>query len=251
MTAPAPPRLLVLQHLPAETPGRLKDRWAAHEVETEMVELDAGEQLPTATDAYAGLVVMGGPQDVWETDRFPWLADEIAFIRDWVVAQGRPFLGICLGHQLLAEAIGGRVGPATVPEIGIVDVERLPAAADDRLFAGTPANFECFQWHGAEVTSLPAGAVVLARNAACAVQAFRWGPRAYGLQYHCEVMPEVVGEWALEPAYRDALEKALGPGAVDGLRAEIARRTVPFSSQANALADGFLDIARAAARRVA
>ena len=238
-------RILVLQHLDVEHPGVFRDFWAEAGHETVTVALDRGEPIPDLS-GFQLLVVMGGPMDVWEHDRHPWLVAEKAAIRSWVVDRGRPFLGICLGHQLLAAALGGTVGLMARPEVGLVDVELTPAGRSDPLLAGFGAAVATFEWHGAEITGLPDGAVILAANAACPVQAFRWGRHAYGFQYHCEITDTTVGEWARIPAYAASLEAALGKAAAEALPATVAVRLPAFRSNAERLNENLSRIVAAA-----
>jgi GMP synthase-like glutamine amidotransferase len=185
------------------------------------VELDAGEPIPPL-DGYDALLIMGGPMDVWEEDIHPWLKAEKAAIRDWVHRLDRPLLGICLGHQLLADAVGGRVEAMAQPEVGIGTVTLTADAATDPLFAGLPSPLTCLQWHGSAVTALPPGARLLATNEFCLVQAFRVNRAAYGLQFHVEVTAQTVPEWGCVDAYRAALTTALGADGQDRLAASTA-----------------------------
>jgi GMP synthase-like glutamine amidotransferase len=186
---------------------------------------------------------MGGPMDVWQHEQHPWLTPEIAAIREFVVELERPFLGVCLGHQLLAEALGGHVGPATVAEVGPCPVRLTPGHAEDPLLRGFPSPLTTFQWHGAEVKTLPADAVVLAETDACAIQAFRWGSCAYGFQFHAEITSETVDDWGRIPAYKQSLETALGAGASERLAVETLALLPQFNRTARTLSDRFLQLA--------
>ncbi|QYX55255.1 type 1 glutamine amidotransferase [Roseovarius sp. SCSIO 43702] len=202
-------RILVLQHEKVEHPGIFRKFLAEDGHEWIPVELDEGEKLP-GLEGFDALWVMGGPQDVWQEDRHPWLRDEKDFIREAVEERGLPFLGLCLGHQLLAEALGGEVTRSETPEIGIMDVQLTEAGASGVFFDGVPERFQCLQWHSAEVTKMPPGAQCLATSPDCAVQAMKWGTRAYSAQFHVEIEHDTVMNWAEIPEYRDALIEALG-----------------------------------------
>ncbi|MFO1146430.1 MAG: type 1 glutamine amidotransferase [Rhodospirillales bacterium] len=221
-------RILVFQHIAVEHPGSFRAMMAADGIAWDTVALDEGDAIPPL-GGYAALLVMGGPMDVWEEDRHPWLAAEKDAIRRWVEG-GRPFLGVCLGHQLLAAALGGRVGLMPAPEVGIIDVALTDPA--DALFAGLASPLSCLQWHGAEVQVPPPGAVVTAGNDACRVQAMRVGTAAWGIQFHVEVTPQTVPEWSAIPAYAASLQRVLGDGGGARLEAATAARMAAFSAAA-------------------
>jgi GMP synthase-like glutamine amidotransferase len=213
-----PMRFLVFQHVACEHPGALAPLMRARGIAWDTVELDAGDAIPPLA-GYDALLVFGGPMNVDEEDRFPWLGAEVATIRE-AVARDLPYLGFCLGAQLLAKALGAPVTPAPAPEVGLMPVQLTAAGAADPLFRGLPAELAVFQWHG-DTFAVPEGAVLLATAPTCAHQAFRRG-RAYGLQFHVEVTPDMVDDWGCVPEYRGALERLRGPGAMDRLRRETA-----------------------------
>ncbi|BBF91442.1 type 1 glutamine amidotransferase [Blastochloris tepida] len=232
-------RFLVFQHVDVEHPGTFRELWREAGIEWDAVELDAGEPIP-ALEPYDALVVMGGPMDVWEEEEHPWMVAEKLAISHWVRALDRPYLGVCLGHQLLADVMGGAVDLAKEPEVGLGTVDLTPAGAADPLFAGFSNPVETFQWHGAEVTRPPTGAVVLAANAACAVQALRIGRAAYGVQYHVEIGEDTVHDWQAIPAYAASLERALGKERADRLAGETLARLPDFAAAARRFNDNFL-----------
>jgi GMP synthase-like glutamine amidotransferase len=235
---------LVFQHVDVEHPGIFRRFWTEAGVRWTTVELDEGEPIPTNLSAYEALVVMGGPMDVWQTQEHPWLIPEIAAIREFVVELGKPYLGVCLGHQLLAEALGGHVGLAAEAEVGPCAVRLTRHHMADPLLQGFPSPLTTFQWHGAEVKSVPADAVVLAETGACPIQAFRWGPHAFGLQFHAEITEETVTDWGRIPAYRASLEAALGPGASERLAVRTLALLPEFNQTAKTLSDRFLEVVR-------
>jgi GMP synthase-like glutamine amidotransferase len=177
----------------------------------DVVGLEAGEPIP-ALSGYDALLVMGGAMDVWQEAEHPWLRAEKRAIRAAVLEHGMAYLGICLGHQLLADALGGEVGPAARPEIGVFEVALNRVGQRHPLFRGLPERSRFVQWHAAEVVRPPAGATVLAGSRHCAVQALAVGARAFGLQFHAEVDDAILDEWlGIEAAVAD-LESGLGPG---------------------------------------
>ncbi len=237
-------KILVLQHAASEHPGEFRRFLAEDGHEWVPVELDAGE-TPPPLDGFDALWVMGGPMDVWQDDEHSWLVGEKALIREAVEGRGMAFLGLCLGHQLLACALGGECGKAEVPEIGVMPVRLTGLGAESIFMDDVPDEFPCLQWHGAEVSRLPAGAKVLATSPDCAVQAMSWGPRALSMQFHLEVEADTVENWAAIPAYRAALDKAFGPGGADRMAADCAARMAEFNTIAERI---YINWLQAAAR---
>jgi len=231
-------RFLVFQHIAIEHPGIFRTFFAADGIAWDAVELDAGEPIPPL-DGYDALWVMGGPMDVWEQDRHPWLAAEQQAIRA-AVESGLPYMGVCLGHQLLGAALGGQVGKAAQAEVGILDVALTEAGRHDPLFDGIAPRFKALQWHGAEVAEAPPGAVVLADSPLCRVQAMRVGRHAYGMQYHTELTQTTIGEWSLVPAYARALDATLGADALPRFEAEAQRHMADFNRDSRRVYDNFM-----------
>jgi GMP synthase-like glutamine amidotransferase len=235
-------RFLVFQHIACEHPGIFRDFLQADGIAWDTVELDEGDTIP-ALDRYDALWVMGGPMDVWEEDQHPWLAAEKQAIRSAIRDRHMPYLGLCLGHQLLAAALGGSVGKMTRPEVGILDIDLTAAGRADPIFAGLPNRIAALQWHGAEVQQLPADAVVLAQSPLCPIQGMRIGQHAYGLQCHIELLDQTVQDWSAVPAYACALDAALGAGAMTRLEIAAQQQMPLFNRTARTIYDNFMRVA--------
>lgn len=189
--------ILVLRHTPHCPLGSVADVLDEAGLAYQYVDLfaDVPQDLPLAESS--GLIVLGGPMSANDIEQYPFLGAELAWIRR-AVDTHVPTLGICLGAQLLAKALGEKVYPNRTKEIGWFPLEVLPPAGNDPLFAGCQAVETVFQWHG-DTFDLPTGAVHLARSELCPNQAFRYGHFSYGLQFHVEMTPGLMAEWFAEP----------------------------------------------------
>lgn len=213
---------LVFQHIDIEHPGFFRDLMRAAEISWDTIHFNLDHRIPTDINKYSGLLSLGGPMDVWEKDRYPWITEEENFIRKWVLEYKKPFLGICLGHQLLATALGGKVAKAKNQEVGIHKVNLTQAGQCHNFFDQCPIEFDCLQWHGAEVTVKPPGSEILAESKYCKIQSLAIGRHAFSFQFHLEVTPYTVDEWGEVETYKNALESVLGNGGLEVFRAETA-----------------------------
>lgn len=183
--------IIVFQHGDLCRPGRLGLTLRDHAFKLRIVRPDRGESIPGDYDDVDALVSLGGPQNVG--GREAWLAREIEYLRG-AHDRSLPVVGICLGHQLLAAALGAEVGPMEKPEAGLCPVDLTPAGQTDTILAGIAWRSLQFQLHAREAKSVPPGATLLATSPSCQVQAFRAGLRSYGFQYHPEADRTMIGE---------------------------------------------------------
>jgi GMP synthase-like glutamine amidotransferase len=235
-------RLLVLQHIACEHPGVFSEVISERGVDAVPVEIDAGERLPDWR-GFDAVLAMGGPMGAYEEEAHPWLAAEKELLRE-AAEEGRPILGVCLGVQLLASALGAEVAPMERAEVGLLPVELTAEGRADPLFAGMPEPLVTLQWHG-DTFELPSGAELLASSPAAPHQAFRAGRAAYGVQFHLEVTPEMTDEWAEVPAYRDSLVAILGEQKGGEFLAEVKSRAGELRPGARRLMENWLDLSAA------
>lgn len=173
-----------------------------------------GRPVPHDIGEYDGLIVLGGTPGPVDDDTAPWLPSVRHLIGEALRTEV-PYLGVCLGAQLLAVVAGGEVGDARRPEVGLVELELTDAGADDPLFSVVGGKASGFEWHFLEVTSLPAGSVSLCRSSRCRNQAFRVGRSAWGVQFHLEADVDTAVRWARPAAPNPELQKlSLTPGDV-------------------------------------
>jgi len=220
--------VIVLQHIAIEDPGYLKDLMEADGWNLVQIELDEGDAIPADLSGYDAMLCMGGPMDTWMEAEYPWLIEEKRRIREWVVVMGKPFLGFCLGCQLLGEVLGGEVVESSPPEIGVLDINMTAAAKDDPLFSGYPATIKAVQWHSWEVRGLDSNPEVtlLGSSGNTPWQIFRFRNNAWAMQFHVEVRADTVTQWGCVPEYRAALDNSLGDDALAGFD-QLAREHMP------------------------
>jgi GMP synthase-like glutamine amidotransferase len=211
--------VLAFRHVLHEGLGTIEDALRRERVDCRVVDLFRELPREFRLEQLAGLVVMGGPMNVDDTGRYPFLADEVRWIQQAIDAD-LPILGVCLGSQLLAKALGSPVYPNQLKEIGWYEIELTEAGLKDQLFSGCQPAEMVFHWHG-DTFDLPDGAVQLARGVDCENQAFRYGRAAFGLQFHLEVTPEIIVSWLGEPGNCGELD------GIDYIDPEAIRRQIP------------------------
>lgn len=209
-------KIWVLQHHPSENLGGIADALEGAALAWQYVRVFNQQPIPPEMKGAGGLVVLGGPEAVYQLDRYPYLRDEIALIQN-ALAEGKPVLGVCLGSQLLAAALGAQVRRGTRREIGWYPIRLNDAAADDRLMRGLPREFTAMHWHS-DVLDLPSGATSLASSDLTQVQAFRYGANAYGIQFHAEMTREILT--ALVAEFGEGLKRARIDGDAIATQAE-------------------------------
>jgi GMP synthase-like glutamine amidotransferase len=190
------PRVLAFRHVPFEGLGRIESALQSRGIEFDYADLYAANEPPRSPSEYDALIFMGGPMSV--NDDLAYLRREEEYIRQ-AIAREVPVLGVCLGAQLIAHALGAAVRRNPVKEIGWFDITRTPAGGRDPLFSDCGERESVFHWHG-ETFDLPRGAELLASSERCRNQAFRMGQSVYALQYHLEVTPGMIAAWCLEDA---------------------------------------------------
>ena len=205
------PRLLVIQHVPHERLGTFEEAFDAADCSLVTFRADEPDARWPSLERVDGLVSMGGPQSVYEQSNDPWIARELELLRE-AIRRKLPILGVCLGAQMLAAALGAKVSKHPQKEIGWYPLMRESGADGDPLFEPFGQTETVFQWHG-DTFALPKGAVRLASSPLCQEQAFRYRDNVYGLQFHLEVTEAIIRAWMRIPVNK--VELATLRGVID------------------------------------
>ena len=209
--------IIVLQHIKIEDPGYIKDLMLSDGFNLTTIELDQDEKIPNNLSKFDGMFCMGGPMDTWMEEKYPWLIEEKKKIKEFVVDLKKPFLGFCLGCQLLGEVVGGKVVKSDPAEIGIMNVNFVKHKETDILFSTFPKIIKALQWHSYEVKNLEniKEITLLASSPTTKYQIFKYQNHAYGIQFHIEIKKTTVNDWGCVPEYKSALEAQFGEGALE------------------------------------
>jgi len=184
--------ILIIKHIDIEGPGLIECCLNQEKIPYRVLNLEANARLPKIDDL-SHIILLGGPMNVYEEDRYPFLKDEDLFIKE-AIQRGKVILGICLGAQLIAKALGAKIFKAPLKEIGWYDVSLTETGSSDPIFSKLPNTFPVFQWHE-DTFEIPHAGKLIATSPSVPNQAFRYGENTYGLQFHLEVTEEMIKEW--------------------------------------------------------
>lgn len=233
-------QVLALQHVWDDPPAYLAEILHEHEIACDTIEVE-NEPMPNPTP-YQAILLLGGPQHVYADQYLPYLAQEKMLLRQ-AVAENIPILGICLGGQLLASALGAEVRRNHTTEIGFFQIPLTAEGSQDPLFAGLPGAQFAFHWHE-DVFELPSGAIRLAQNEDAPNQAFRYGEHAYGLQFHIELNTKLLNIWLQDPTSSQEIIQLLGDQhAPTRLAQEWSIHAATYQRHTRILFENFLRIA--------
>ena len=229
--------ILIVKHIDIEGPGTLGDFLLKKGEPFRVVELNAGERFSKDLRGIKAIVVLGGPMNVYEEDKYPFLKDENIFIQRILKAE-IPYFGSCLGSQLLAKAAGARVVRSPVKEIGWYQIALTADGKSDPFFQGFREDEDIYHWHG-DMFEIPQNGALLASGTGCPHQAFRVGKNAYGIQFHVEVTDKSIKEWCDEYSATDL------PGRKEHCAVMLegyTRNKEQFNRQGNQLYENFMEI---------
>ena len=235
-------KFAILQHSQIENAGFLNLLMRENGIDYDTYALDKNNLFPEL-DNYNALIILGGPMDPLDHIKYPWLKLEIALIREAIVERKLPTLGICLGHQLMAVALGGSVSRMHEAEVGVSQVSLNLAGTRDPLFRGWDDITSVVQWHDWQIATPPTQALILANSPDCNVQAMRLCNRAWGIQFHLEIHDKTINQWLTLPEYVTELKDLLGENACKILRDQFDSSMTKLNADARILFTNFIRLA--------
>lgn len=231
-------KVIIIKHIDIEGPGTIGDFLDCNDIPYREIDIFNGEPLPDSLSEISAVIVLGGPMNVYEEDKYPFLKQEDEFLKE-VIEEGLPTLGFCLGAQLIAKAKGAIVRKATQKEIGWFKISLNRNGSSDPLFQEFPREVDVFQWHG-DTFDIPDGAVKLAESELCSNQAYRIGDNIYGLQFHVEVTDEMIYQWI--DAYRDEVDSLKGIVDPDQIISDTKAKSEDYKAQAKQFCTNFFKL---------
>lgn len=237
-------KFLSLQHIAIEDPGTFKDFLLEDGHTLTTIQLDEGDTIPSNLNEFDAMLCMGGPMDTHMEKEYPWLVPEKKAIAEYVLNLEKPFLGFCLGCQLLGEVLGGKVIQSSPPEIGVLDIHSKEDIKTDPVFNFLPPSFKALQWHSYEVVGLEENQniTILGSSLTTKYQIFGYKKHAYGIQFHLEIRNTTVDDWAKVPEYKNALEQSLGSEALPKMKNAVKAEIFTMQNQCKMLYQNFLKI---------
>lgn len=233
-------KVLVCQHVPHEPLGSLNLLLKHHGYRIKYVNFSRHPEIEPSIEDYSGLIVLGGPMNVDQQDKYPFLKTELKLIES-ALNKEVPVLGVCLGSQLLASALGAPVRKNPVKEVGWYDLHVTDIAKSDSLFAHFGEIEKIFQWHGCTF-DIPESALHLASSPDCSNQAFRYGDNVYGFQFHLEVDRELIYRWLHVESNAADVEEMGGQSHRDRVLSDTQQHIEKLSQLAHITFEGFIDL---------
>ena len=237
-------KILILQHINIEDPGYIKDLMIKDNWELTTIELDQGEKIPSNLEQFDAMFCMGGPMDTWMEKQYPWLIDEKNKIKEFVIELEKPFIGFCLGCQLLGEVVGGKVEKSKPIEIGMLDINLNNSRLEDKIFNKFPKTIKALQWHSYEVKDLENNnnITLIGSSNSTKYQIFKYKEHAYGIQFHIEIKNNTVADWGCVPEYKKALEETLGKNSLEKFEQSALKNMQDINAYSSIIFENFKKI---------
>ena len=216
-------KVIVFQHVHNEDLEKIEQYLLKKDLVIEKIRLFENEDIPKNLAQFSLMISLGGPMDTWMVEKYPWIKKEKNAIKEFVINLEKPFIGICLGCQLLGEVLGGKIQKSKFSEIGLFDLNSKETIYNDKNLNFFPKKALVFQWHSYEVCSLRNSNIEnLATSNRTENQLFRYKSHAYGLQFHFEVDLKTIEKWLKEKTFKITLEKIFGPNPLKVIKKKYA-----------------------------